>query len=113
MVATWLAIGLMFLGVLVALGYPLLRPGRRAGLPPGEDEDLDAFIEQAVLARCKGPLTPRACPACGEPVGAGDRFCRKCGAALTGRCPNCGASYEEGDRFCVRCGASLPAGEGA
>lgn len=103
----WLVIALMFVGVLAALAYPLVRPR-----PTAQAEDLDALIEQAVQARGPAPAARGRCPQCGAPARADDRFCRRCGASLAQRCPGCGAPYESGDRFCVQCGASLTEGEG-
>ena len=54
-----------------------------------------------------------ACPSCGSPVAADDRFCGVCGADLESRelearfCTNCGGPLEEDDRFCGRCGAPV------
>jgi predicted amidophosphoribosyltransferase len=43
----------------------------------------------SICPRCGGATgakttTTRACDKCGEPLGTGDRFCRRCGAALPG-----------------------------
>lgn len=113
---SWVAVGLMFVGVVAALGYPLLRPRSRS-LPAGQAvEDLEAWIEEAVQARRrKAPTVPRGgagaagwtCPRCRAAARPGDRFCRQCGAPLTRSCPHCGTPYDEGDRFCVQCGNSL------
>jgi|YNPNPStandDraft_1061719.scaffolds.fasta_scaffold170856_2 hypothetical protein len=120
MLWTWFVVGAMFVGVVAALGYPLLRPrGRRA--PAGQAEDLDAWIEEAVRARRRrAPAAPhgevgtavRPCPRCGAAPRPGDRFCRQCGAPLTRSCPRCGTPYEEGDRFCVQCGSPLGSVDG-
>jgi hypothetical protein len=56
-----------------------------------------------------------ACPSCGSPVDAEDRFCGACGADLgapaveaTPRfCTSCGGPIGEEDRFCGRCGAPV------
>lgn len=58
-----------------------------------------------------------ACPSCGSPVDAEDRFCGTCGTDLASRsvetvsrfCTNCGGPLDEADRFCGRCGASVRA----
>ncbi len=112
MLWTWFAIGLLFVGVVAALGYPLLRPRDRGASLGPEVGDLDAWIEEAVRARRRAPAVPRgeterACPRCGALARPGDRFCRQCGASLARACPRCGTPYEEGDRFCVQCGSPL------
>jgi len=71
-----------------------------------------------------------ACPTCGEPIVAGDRFCEACGTELpfvegralpaeepaptAGRpavvaCPSCGSEGEPVDGYCAVCGMRLPA----
>ena len=66
-----------------------------------------------------------ACPSCGSPVEAEDRFCGACGATLEAEpaevvptprfCTRCGGPIDDEDRFCGRCGAPVradgPAGE--
>jgi hypothetical protein len=62
-----------------------------------------------------------ACPSCGTPARADDRFCARCGFTLTELSPGeppsarfctaCGALLEEGGRFCARCGRPAPASE--
>ncbi|MGQ9583815.1 MAG: zinc ribbon domain-containing protein [Anaerolineae bacterium] len=111
----WLVIGLMCVGVGLALGYPLLRPGPYRQTLSGQGDSLDEWVEQVILSRRKQltglPTMPTACPRCGQPAQAGDRFCRLCGAALGGHCPQCGAFCEAEDRFCAQCGALLSARE--
>lgn len=56
-----------------------------------------------------------ACPSCGSPVDAEDRFCGRCGTPVGSEaraeveaarfCTTCGEPLEEEDRFCGRCGA--------
>lgn len=56
-----------------------------------------------------------ACPSCGSPIDADDRFCGACGTDLSARpdvaasrfCTTCGGPLQEADRFCGRCGASV------
>lgn len=70
-----------------------------------------------------------ACPACGEPIAAGDLFCEACGNALpvtetpaapaiesppapaapTITCPSCGNQGEPVEGYCGVCGTRLPA----
>lgn len=77
------------------------------------DEALDTTLERAIAAR-RAALTAggRACPACGRPTLADDKFCASCGAALPAPdvsqvCPQCGRPREPADRFCGGCGAAL------
>lgn len=78
------------------------------------DAGLDDALEQAVRARRAALRSGSACPACGRPVAADDKFCPACGAALTAplpaaspACPRCGRPAEPGDRFCAGCGQAL------
>jgi serine/threonine protein phosphatase PrpC len=72
-----------------------------------------------------------ACPTCGEPITAGDRFCEACGSELpltqteapaalkpaaaeppavtAVTCPSCGSVGEPADGYCGICGMRLPA----
>jgi serine/threonine protein phosphatase PrpC len=67
-----------------------------------------------------------ACPACGEPIVAGDKFCEACGSELpftqapaapaveaapptTVTCPSCGTAGEPVEGYCGNCGMRLPA----
>lgn len=64
-----------------------------------------------------------ACPSCGAPAGAEDRFCGRCGSSLddvpqarpssAGFCSSCGAALEVDDRFCGRCGRPVRTSETA
>lgn len=67
-------------------------------------------------------MAASACPACAQPVAAGDRFCENCGINLVLRrtpeggpipappdkCRDCGGSYAD-DGFCDDCGHARPA----
>ncbi len=71
--------------------------------------------------------TAAACPICGEPIVAGDRFCEACGNELpfteapaaevepaaapstAVTCPSCGSVGEPVDGYCGVCGMRLPA----
>jgi hypothetical protein len=46
------------------------------------------------------------CPTCGHDNERGNRFCTRCGEALTKPCPNCGAMMRVDDQFCNSCGRS-------
>jgi class 3 adenylate cyclase len=54
-----------------------------------------------------------SCPACGQDLRPGARFCDGCGAALEARCPACGKSQRPQARFCDACGTPLVAGPSA
>lgn len=47
--------------------------------------------------------TTETCPSCGDPTG-GSRFCPSCGVALRAECPACGNALPAGARFCNECG---------
>jgi Double zinc ribbon len=61
-----------------------------------------------------------ACPSCGTPARADDRFCAGCGISLTANpapppgparfCTSCGGELEPDGAFCGRCGAAAPDG---
>lgn len=84
-----------------------------------QEDSLDDALAQAVSARRAALQTGGvACPACGQPAAAGDRFCAACGAelhgaqeaaepAVAGACPRCGRAAEPGDLFCAGCGGAL------
>jgi len=50
---------------------------------------------------------PSSCPACGNRLTAGDRFCSLCGRGLDLACPTCGGTTSPQDVFCVECGTRL------
>jgi hypothetical protein len=56
-----------------------------------------------------GMPTPAAaiCPACGETVRPGAKFCEHCGTPLVAACPKCGAAVRSGAKFCDSCGTPL------
>lgn len=94
-------------------------------------DDIEAAMEQAIRSRKAGltsqptgepPARPdgRTCPKCGKPALTADKFCGKCGTALSARvlvmappasltCPQCGQPHHSDDRFCGKCGAPLGA----
>jgi uncharacterized membrane protein/ribosomal protein L40E len=54
------------------------------------------------------------CPKCGADNTEGNKFCQKCGAALsaetprpTGVCAKCGTQNDEGTKYCKNCGSML------
>jgi class 3 adenylate cyclase len=50
------------------------------------------------------------CPGCGEVNDRSQRFCGRCGGALTHTCASCGEENPPGFRFCGACGAEIEAG---
>ena len=98
-------------------GSPLRTPRARPPTPPstlpeevarvtrpkgdgGGDSDADVSAESS----------PRECLSCHYPAGAGDLFCRQCGARLVRRplfCKRCGDPVDADERFCNRCGLAL------
>ena len=50
-----------------------------------------------------------SCPACGQDLRPGARFCDGCGAAVEARCPACGKGQRPQARFCDACGTPLGA----
>src|SRR4051812_11839976 len=46
------------------------------------------------------------CAECGHDNERGNRFCTRCGTALTKTCPNCSATMRVEDQFCNACGKS-------
>jgi class 3 adenylate cyclase len=49
------------------------------------------------------------CPACGQDLRPGARFCDGCGAVVEARCPACGKNQRSQARFCDACGTPLGA----
>jgi uncharacterized membrane protein/ribosomal protein L40E len=54
------------------------------------------------------------CPKCGAENTEGNKYCQKCGAALsvetlkpTGVCAKCGTQNDEGTKYCKNCGSML------
>lgn len=48
------------------------------------------------------------CSSCGHYSSVAERYCTKCGAALTEKCPKCGETVRHGDKFCPSCGKQMP-----
>lgn len=118
-------IGLLVLGTLAFVGYPLVRgirqPDRRS-LPDAELHGAYADAEELELDFRTGKLAAEEYEALrkGPAPQADDelereirkaRARRKTAArtapAAAGNCPQCGAPTDPGDRFCAACGASL------
>lgn len=69
-----------------------------------EDEKLEALIQ----TRRSAQLQVINCDRCGTSLEAGQRFCTKCGSAVSQDiCPSCGGKIRAGDQFCSSCGSSL------
>ena len=69
-----------------------------------EDEKLEALIQTRRAAQ----LQVINCDRCGTPMEAGQRFCTKCGSAVSlDVCPSCGGKIRAGDQFCSLCGSNL------
>jgi class 3 adenylate cyclase/tetratricopeptide (TPR) repeat protein len=49
------------------------------------------------------------CQGCGTRNTSGDRFCKRCGAALPTGCPACGLPNNPDANYCGQCGTRLPA----
>ena len=74
---------------------------------PGPASEPTIIGQPAAAARPTG-AEALACAQCGAEVLPDDRFCPKCGSALTVACGNCGRTARAGDQFCASCGQSLP-----
>jgi Double zinc ribbon len=101
-----------------ALGVPapgVPAPGMAPpGMPtawPGAQEPVSSRIMRFLR-------TGWTCPACGKGALPADKFCTRCGGAITptrqdgqpaqaerASCANCGATLGTNDAFCARCGA--------
>lgn len=69
--------------------------------------NLDALLEEKILARRKSKLAARNCDYCGSVLEASDRICRSCGAPVDKICSKCGSKIKASDRFCNACGAPV------
>jgi RNA polymerase subunit RPABC4/transcription elongation factor Spt4 len=85
-------------------------PARAAPSPRNLDDEIEASVaERRAAGPAKQPTAAKlACAQCGADVQADDRFCPKCGSALTIACGNCGRAARAGDQFCAYCGQPLP-----
>jgi hypothetical protein len=80
----------------------------------GATRDLQEVFEASAAARAAAMAAGGiACPRCGRPAGAEDKFCGRCGAALPelapaeSTCPQCGRPVDAADQFCASCGHPL------
>jgi predicted amidophosphoribosyltransferase len=101
---------------------PMETPARVAQASAAEEQTQEVPVSMSVGADEEESVL---CPACGNALRAGVRFCGKCGhgldsgeaempqAEVAGReragdeCPECGHSFEPGTLFCGRCGHRL------
>src|SRR5215203_6142975 len=52
-------------------------------------------------------MSTPACPNCGRVAGPDDRFCGRCGTAITVSCARCGRVHTPELSFCTGCGQPL------
>lgn len=83
---------------------------------PGEIfESIARYIAKFSIKRTRHrTLKAVLCPACGDAMPVGSKFCARCGTSLEDRkivecliCHSCGASAPVGAKFCSKCGAKL------
>ncbi|MBR6027849.1 MAG: SPFH domain-containing protein [Clostridia bacterium] len=65
--------------------------------------------QQPTPAAPAAPAAASFCPACGNPVAAGAKFCANCGQKLSAApaCPACGTPVAADAKFCANCGQKL------
>jgi ribosomal protein S27AE len=78
--------------------------------PPGQPEPISSRIMRFLR-------TGWTCAGCGKEALPGDKFCTRCGGAITptrhdaaaerASCGNCGATLAVNDAFCARCGTRV------
>ncbi len=62
----------------------------------------------AGMAPAPAPAGGIRCPACGQSLRAGAKFCEKCGAKVeAAKCAKCGAPLSPGAKFCAGCGEKV------
>ena len=67
-------------------------------------------LEASIAVSAQSVATSNGkCAQCGEPFGANDKLCKRCGASLGSACASCGTSVKQGAKFCARCGAPVGA----
>ncbi len=82
----------------------LVRAARELDLKTKQDNELDALLENAILAQKKSKSHSRVCSQCGASQKIEDQFCSACGSPLNPVCQNCGHKIELTDLFCSKCG---------
>ena len=88
-----------------------------AGVGMGAGMAMGQVFAQAMSANAQAQQQPQSaaqpaggfCPACGQPVAAGAKFCANCGQKLevAPACPACGQPVTPGAKFCPNCGQKL------
>lgn len=68
-------------------------------------------VAPAPVSTVTTPVTTTFCANCGSEIAEGNKFCTKCGSAVTPAapklCPTCNETVKEGDAFCGKCGTRL------
>lgn len=105
-------------------GVPLTEGTKFCGNCGADAQEIIAKAEEEQRARAEAikKAENTSCPHCGAEVSIAAKFCRSCGAALTGEqettvqpqskpsCPHCGSEISSASRFCKSCGKPV-AGE--
>lgn len=69
------------------------------------EEKREAQLEALIQSRRTAQQQRSKCQHCEAPIQAGERFCSKCGSAISSEsCPSCGKKIQAGDLFCSSCG---------
>ena len=87
-------------------------------VPDGLLRDVKAEIAVLNNVQPDRVSTEQRCPGCGHRLQPADKFCGRCGEAVsagtpaavepeTSACPQCGYTHEVGDAFCAHCGSTL------
>lgn len=89
----------------------LVRAAQERDAKTKQENDLDALLENTILAHKKIKSLTRVCGQCGASQSLENQFCSACGSTLNPVCRNCGSKIEPADLYCTRCGQStkLPA----
>ena len=85
-----------------AFGVPTPGPAAPATVPGGANGN--------VYAAPAPTQAGTACPACGQVVSAGSKFCNACGTRMPEApafCGECGQPVQPGSKFCNQCGSKL------
>ena len=73
-----------------------------------QEQEEEAKLEALIQTRRVMHSSAILCEHCGAPLEAGQRFCTKCGKAVSQElCPSCGKTNRTGDQFCSSCGNRL------